>query len=77
MSRYSKINKVAKTGAVDSKYFSNYEQFDKDIETNIAKTNDFKEDLRQLIIKEPYLVEQRVSDAIEVLKEIKKEFEIR
>ena len=31
MSRYSKVSKVAKSGAVDSKYFNNFEQFDKDV----------------------------------------------
>ena len=42
MSKYSKTSKVAKCGAVDSKYFNNSEQFDKDIQAKIDKANEFR-----------------------------------
>ena len=74
MSRYSKLSKISKHGAVDSKYFSNKDQFEKDIELKIKKTNEFKEEIRQLILKEPDKIEQRYYNAIEVLMDIKRKF---
>jgi len=41
MSRYSQMSKVAKSGAVDSKYFSNIDRFEQDIQEKIEKTDHF------------------------------------
>lgn len=76
MSKYSKMSKVAKAGAVDSKYFNNLEQLDIDVQAKINKTNKFKNKIRELILENPNLIEQRVQNAVSVLLEIKKEFNV-
>lgn len=76
MSKYSKLSKVAKSGAVDSKYFNNFEQFDKDVQAKIIKTKEFKIKIRELILEDPNLIEQRVQNVVNVLLEIKKEFDV-
>ncbi len=76
MSKYSKLSKVAKSGAVDSKYFNNFEQFDKDVQAKIIKTKEFKTKIRELILEDPNLIEQRVQNVVNVLLEIKKEFDV-
>ena len=76
MSKYSKLRKVAKSGAVDSKYFNNFEQFDKDVQAKIIKTKEFKTKIRELILEDPNLIEQRVQNVVNVLLEIKKEFDV-
>ena len=76
MSRYSQMSKVAKSGAVDSKYFSNIDRFEQDIQEKIEKTDNFKSKIRELIIENPNLIEQRYHNVIEVMLEIKKEFNI-
>lgn len=76
MSKYSKLSKVAKSGAVDSKYFNNFEQFDKDVQAKIIKTKEFKTKIRELILEDPNLIEQRVQNLVNVLLEIKKEFDV-
>ena len=74
MSKYSKMSKIAKQGAVDSKYFGNKEQFEKDIEEKIQKTNDFKNKIKELILSDPNLIEQRCNNVVSVILEIKKEY---
>lgn len=76
MSKYSKMSKVAKVGAVDSKYFNNLEQLDIDVQAKINKTNKFKNKIRELILENPNLIEQRVQNVVSVLLEIKKEFNV-
>ena len=76
MSRYSRFSKNAKCGSVDSKYFGNINKFEEDITIKMQKTNEFKINIRKLILKEPDKMEQRISNTIEVLKEIKEEFKI-
>ena len=76
MSKYSKLSKVAKSGAVDSKYFNNFEQFDKDVQAKIIKTKEFNTKIRELILEDPNLIEQRVQNVVNVLLEIKKEFDV-
>ena len=76
MSKYSKLGKVAKAGAVDSKYFSNVDKFEDDINYKLDATKKFKDNIKQLILENPNLIEQRYFNAIEVLKEIKKEIGI-
>ncbi len=76
MSKYSKLSKVAKSGALDSKYFNNFEQFDKDVQAKIIKTKEFKTKIRELILEDPNLIEQRVQNVVNVLLEIKKEFDV-
>lgn len=76
MSKYSKLSKVAKSGAVDSKYFNNFEQFDKDVQAKIIKTKEFKTKIKELILEDPNLIEQRVQNVVNVLLEIKKEFDV-
>ena len=76
MSRYSQRSKIAKNGAVDSKYFSNLDRFEQDIQEKIEKTDNFKSKIRELIIENPNLIEQRYHNVIEVMLDIKKEFNI-
>lgn len=76
MSKYSHMSKVAKGGAVDSKYFNNFEQLDKDVQAKIDKTKEFKAKIRELILEDPNLIEQRVNNAVSELLKIKKEFNV-
>ncbi|AYE35291.1 hypothetical protein [Clostridium septicum] len=57
MSRYSNTSKVAKCGAVDSKYFRNTDKFEKDVQAKIDKTEEFKNKIRELILLDPNLIE--------------------
>ena len=76
MSKYSKLGKLAKTGALDSKYFSNADKFEDDIDSKLDATNKFKVNIKQLILENPSLIEQRYFNVVEVLKEIKEEIGI-
>lgn len=76
MSRYSKLGKLSKNGAVDSKYFSNVDKFEEDIKEKLDATRQFKVNIKQLILENPSLAEQRYFNVVEVLKEIKEEMEI-
>ncbi|MCF0149496.1 MAG: hypothetical protein HUJ77_14020 [Clostridium sp.] len=76
MSKYSRQGKLAKNGAVDSKYFSNKDKFEEDINIKLEATRKFKEDIRQLILENPNLIEQRYFNTVEVIKELKEELEI-
>lgn len=76
MSRYARNGKLAKKGAVDSDYFGKPEQFEKDVQAKIEKTEAFKKELKGLILSEPGNIKNNYINAIWVLKEIKKEFNI-
>ena len=76
MSRYSSTSKVAKCGAVDSKYFGATDKFEKDVQAKIDKTEEFKNKIRELILLDPNLIEQRYYNTILVLIELKEEFGI-
>ena len=76
MSKYSQMGKVAKNGAVDSKYFSNVDRFEQDVQEKIESTNNFKSKIKELVIENPNLIEQRYHNVIEVMLDIKKEFNI-
>ena len=76
MSKYAKYSKVAKNGSVDSKYFGNPDQFEKDIQAKIDKADKFKQDIKDLILSNPSDIEKNYHYAIEVLLEIKEEFKI-
>jgi len=65
---------LPKCGAMDSKYFGNPQQFEKDIERHKIETKQFKANLRGLLLAEPAKMNDRYNQAIEVMKEIKKEF---
>ena len=70
------MSKVAKNGSVDSKYFSNLDKFEQDIQEKVEKTDNFKSKIRELIIENPNLIEQRYHNVVEVMLDIKKEFNI-
>ena len=76
MSKYSKLGKLAKAGALDSKYFSNVDKFEEDINSKLDATNKFKANIKQLILENPSLIEQRYFNVVELLKEIKEEIGI-
>lgn len=76
MSRYSKTGRVAKCGSMDSKYFGNPEQFEKDIQKKEAYRQKVKESIRQIVLQDPSRMDQRFRIAIDVLKEIKEEFNL-
>ena len=66
--------KLHKCGAADSKYFSNPQQFEKDIEKNRVDSSLFELELRELLLKKPNKIKQRYHEAISVMMEIKEEF---
>lgn len=76
MSRYSKTGRVAKCGSMDSKYFGKSEQFEKDIQEKEAYRQEVKESIRQIVLQDPSRMDQRFRLAIDVLKEIKEEFNL-
>lgn len=76
MSRYANFAKISKRGSVDSKYFGRLDKFEEDINFKIQQTEKFKNTIRELILKEPDKIEQRISNIIEVIKKIKEEFNV-
>ena len=74
MSKYTVMGKVAKCGSVDSKYFNKYNKFDKDIQSKIKETEDFRIKLRNMICENPNNIEQKFNIAVNELLNIKKEF---
>ena len=74
MSKYSKMSKVAKVGAVDSKYFRNLEQFDIDVQAKIDKAEQFKNQIKELILQDPNLIEQIINNTVKLLLDLKKEY---
>jgi hypothetical protein len=76
VSRYSKMGKVPKCGAVDSKYFNNNEKFNEDIQSKIDKANDFKIKIRALVLEDPNLIEYRINLIVSELLKIKREFKL-
>lgn len=74
MSKYTVMGKVAKCGSVDSKYFNKYNKFDKDIQSKIKETEDFRIKLRNMICENPNHIEQKFNIAVNELLNIKKEF---
>lgn len=74
MSKYTVMGKVAKCGSVDSKYFNKYNKFDKDIQSKIKETEDFRIKLRNMICENPNYIEQKFNIAVNELLNIKKEF---
>lgn len=73
MNRY-KVGQVPKCGAMDSKYFGNPHQFDKDMQKHSLETELFKSNLRSLIIAEPEKIKDRYNQAISTMLEIKTEY---
>lgn len=69
-----KVGQVPKCGAMDSKYFSNSEQFDEDMQKHSFETELFKSNLRSLIIAEPSKTRDRYNQAIGIMLEIKTEY---
>lgn len=74
MSKYSKVGKVAPCGSIDSKYFKKSNQFYEDVSRKIQATNEFQEKIRDLILDNPNLIEQRYDNTIDVLLEIKEKY---
>lgn len=72
MNRY-KVGQVPRCGAMDSKYFSNPEQFDEDMQRHSFEAELFKSNLRSLIIAEPTKIKDRYNQAIGIMLEIKQE----
>lgn len=70
------VIRVAKYGAADSKYFSNPQQLEKDIEQNKLSAELFKIRVREMLLEEPSKLDIRYHQAIEVLREIKEEFRL-
>lgn len=68
--------KVPKCGAMDSKYFAQPEQFDKDIQQHRSDRELFRQRVRALIIEEPAKMDMRYHQAIEELRSIKDEFRL-
>ena len=76
MSKYSKLGRVAKCGSPDSKYMSNPNGLDEDVNAKQIEYEAFREQIRLLVTKEPGKVEVRYRDLIKVALEIKQEFNL-
>jgi len=76
MSDYSKFGKLAKGGAADSKYFSDTEQFERDIERHKLESKLYKERIKALLLENPNKLKENYHVFIEVLIDAKKEFDI-
>ena len=74
MSKYTVMGKVAKCCSVDSNYFNKYNKFDKDIQSKIKETEDFRIKLRNMICENPNHIEQNFNISVNELLNIKKEF---
>lgn len=64
------------SGGVDSRYFYNPEQLEADMQHKQEKRDRFKKILRELIISNPGEMDLRYKDCIDVLKELKEEFNL-
>ena len=76
MSDYSKFGKLAKGGAADSKYFSDPEQFEKDIERHKLESKLYRERIKVLLLENPNKLKENYHTFIEVLTDAKKEFNL-
>ena len=76
MSNYSKFGKLAKCGAADSKYFSDTEQFERDIERHKLESKLYKERIKALLLENPNKLKENYHVFIEVLTDAKKEFDL-
>lgn len=74
MSKYSKAGKIAPCGSIDSKYFRKPNQFDEDVARKIQATDEFKENIKNLMLENPSLIKHRCDNVIEVLLEIKEKY---
>lgn len=73
MNKY-KVGQVPKCRAMDSKYFGNPQQFEKDMQKHTFEIELFKSNLRSLIIAEPEKIRDRYNQAIGTMLEIKQEY---
>lgn len=64
------------SGGVDSRYFYNPEQLEADMQRKQEKRNKFKKILRELILSNPEEMDLRYKDCIDVLKDLKGEFNL-
>lgn len=69
-----KVGQVPRCGAMDSKYFSNSEQFERDMEIHKIETEQFRVNLRGLLLAEPEKIKDRYNQAIGTMLEIKQEY---
>lgn len=69
-----RIGQVPRCGAMDSKYFSNPKQFDKDMQIHSFEVEQFKNDIKALILDNPSKIKDRYNQAISVMLEIKQEY---
>ena len=69
-----RIGQVPKCGAMDSKYFSNPKQFDKDMQMHNLEEKQFKSDIKALILDNPSKVKERYNQVISIMLEIKQEY---
>ena len=69
-----KVNK--RCGAADSKYFGNLDQFERDIEKHKRGREKLKEEIREIVLREPGHMEERIHVICEALREIKEEFDL-
>lgn len=68
--------KVPKCGAMDSKYWNQPEQLEKDVEQHRFDSKLYRQRVRNLILEEPAKMKTRYHQAIEELRSIKDEFRL-
>lgn len=76
MSKYSKLGRVAKCGSPDSKYMSNPNGLDEDVNAKQIEYEKFRMQVRRLVTKEPGKVDVRYKELITVALELKQEFNL-
>lgn len=66
----------AKRGAVDSKYFSNPDGLDRDVEQKKREHEECKQKVRDIILSDPAKMDLRVRDVLDTVLEIKNRYGI-
>lgn len=61
---------------MDSKYFANQQQFERDVQKYEYEKEQLKDNLRVLIMVDPAKMEDRYRQAVSVMLEIKREFDL-
>ena len=76
MSKYSKFGRVAKCGSPDSKYMGRANALDEDVKAKLREREEFKKQLRHLVLLDPSKMDLRYKDLLEVAIELKQEFKL-
>ncbi|MDO5293338.1 MAG: hypothetical protein Q4F05_11370 [bacterium] len=71
-----RVQRVARCGAADSKYFGNFNQFDHDMKKHKEAREKLKEEVKELVLRDPGRMADRVQIVLEAVREIKEEYNV-